>query len=756
MNLWFICEKDLTKSSRLQIGGKAWGLVQLGLQGLRTPLFSVISIEGVKQRIWHKDFPTKNLIVQWCNEIFEKSPNTGLAIRSSAYEEDKKDYSFAGKFLTKVIHSVDELIPTLDEVSEHYEEVLRTENRKPFVGLHGLAIIIQEYIFGQMSGVCFSVEPVNANLELAYCEVVLGKNELLVDGETSPTRVYFCPYSSELVNICEGANGPSSLPQGLIETLANALVKMEWVYRTAVDMEWTWDGEKIWFLQSRPVTVVSPSQGLYPKECSTCWFFDQRFIEPITPITRTALVPLILHKAIKDGLSMRSKTIDFEPFYFGGQIYIPHRIYRELLGGCPKWWLSSDLKLLFPEQCACSPQKGKGLGLNFWIDAFCSLVKYWRDTIFVLSRWKKWKSNLAQIFNQWKDIEIHLLTAEQWLDKWQQWQNLSEEFLQIHRWAILWSNYVFRLGGKYIIRGKECQYPSITSKANNVLNAYLSTHDAGLLEQLYTDFSHRTESLDFISPRWEEWLTGEEENPFFREQIVEDGNNILPNDIKPADREGLLFRTVLQFVHLREEQRFEWEKILYAQKKLLKEIGKRFFEKGILNEFNLIWFMTWKELVEVLIDNKQINISKIMARRHQWCVEHTFVKPLFLSNIDKKPISSEIAVEKTWFGWGVSNGRVKGVAYVTSNPTSIPFEIQKPRILVTPCLNPGQTWCLNYWDGVLLEEGSELSHPAIIAREMNIPMIAHLPNITQFLKTGDYIYMDATSGKVTCISSPLE
>ncbi len=756
MDYWFVHKKDLEKCSRLQIGGKAWGLVRLELQGLRVPPFSVISTEGVKRKIWHEDLSLQSLIVQWCNEIFATSSNTGLAIRSSAYEEDQKDYSFAGKFLTKGIHSIDELIPVLDEVAEHYEQVLRTENSKNLVGLHGLAIILQEYIQGQMSGVCFSVEPMNANPELAYCEVVLGKNESLVDGEISPTRVYFCPYSAELVNVREGADGPNFLPPGLIETLADSLVKMEWVYRTAVDMEWTWDGEKIWFLQSRPVTVVSPSQELYPKECSTCWFFDQRFIEPITPITRTSLIPLILRKSIKDGLNMRGKELDFEPFYFGGQIYIPHRIYRDLLGGCPKWWLSSDLKLLFPEQCACPPQKKKGLGLNFWVDAFRSLARHWQDAVFVLSRWKRWKLKLARVFNQWKDTNVHLLTTEQWLNQWKQWQELSEEFLQIHRWAILWSNYVFRLGGKYIVRGKEKWNLSITSKANNILNAYLSTHDPELLKQLYADYPHRTESLDFMSPRWEEWLTGEEPNILFEEQIVENANNLSINDVKSKRKGGFIFRTVLQFVHLREEQRFEWEKILYAQKILLKKLGMGFLEKGILNEFNLIWFMTWEELMEALTDNKQVNLSKIMARRHQWCVEHTFVKPLFLSSIDIKPISLEAVGQNTWQGWGVSNGRVKGVAYVTNNPTAIPFAMQRPRILVTPCLNPGQTWCLNYWDGVLLEQGSELSHPAIIAREMNIPMIAHLPNITQILKTGDYIYMDATYGKVSCIPSPSE
>ena len=754
MNYWIVDDdKELVRYSRLEIGGKGLGLVRLKRQSLTVPSFGIIVREGVKHRLWYANHELRSSIMEWCKRTLNKSSSKKLVVRSSAYEEDQRYSSFAGKFLTEVITNIDELIPTLDKVAEHYDMVIEGERAKISARPHGLAIILQEYISGDISGVCFSAEPMNANPHKAYCEIVVGNNKLLVDGETQPTRICFCPSTAELLEIQKGADGPEHLSDSLLTALSDGLMKMEWDYRTALDMEWTWDGKRIGFLQVRPITAIKPSQDLYPKECATCWFFDQRFVEPITPITRTTLVPLILQKAINEGLDMRGQSVTVEPYYFGGQVYLPHRVYFNLLEGCPKWWLSSDLKLLFSNNCSCPPRKMRLFGIHFWMDAFRSLLKHGRDAIFVLYRWKQWKKQLMEKLHQRDKIELTALTVGEWVNQWEQWQKQSEEFLEIHRWAILWSSYVYRLGGKYIVRGKEKQYPSITTRANHLLITYLHTHDSKIRNLLFTEYSHRTESLDFMSPRWGEWLSGEEHNEVFETRLIEDKKNI-PTKAFPAEERGnILYRMFSQFVHLREEQRFVWEKILYEQKKLLKEAGRRLVEKGILNDPGEIWFMTWQELSESLKEGKQVNLTNILARRHQWCVEQAFTKPSFI-NFETNPL---IDIQgDTWLGWGVSGGRVKGTAYVTNNPTLLQTDIQRPRILVTPCLNPGQTWSLQYWDGVLLERGSELSHPAIVAREMDIPMITNLPEITRKVHTGDILYIDATYGKVTRSQKPYE
>ncbi|HPP59787.1 MAG TPA: PEP/pyruvate-binding domain-containing protein [Candidatus Hydrogenedens sp.] len=749
MRFWLINNEELVNTSRIEIGGKGYGLVQMRRQGLRVPLFGIINTEGVKRRIWHTHPELQQTLLSWCDEVLQKSSNMKLAVRSSACEEDQEHRSFAGKFLTEFISNADELIPTLDKLCAHYEMVIETEHN--YVGPRGLAIILQEFISGKISGVCFSAEPINAHPEKAYCEMVVGENKMLVDGETQPTRILFHPSTAELIELQEGIHGPKHIPDQLLAELSTGLIKMEWNYRTAVDIEWTWNDENIWFLQVRPITAIHPSQELYPTKCATCWFFDQRFIEPITPITKTTLIPLILRKAIEEALSMRKKIEPVEPYYFGGQVYIPHQVYFDLLEGCPKWWLASDLKLLFPDDCGCPPRQMKLLGIRFWLDAVRSLLEHWQDAIFVLHRWEQWKKQLSEKLNLWREEDLPEQTSEAWLSHWEQWQKLSEEFLEIHRWAILWSSYVYRLGGKYIVHRKEKHYPSITTHANYMLTSYLSTRDVKLLNTIRSEYSHRTESLDFMSPRWGEWLSGEEQNQFFETQLLEEKYDqpIIRNTMQK--KVGWLYRIISRFIHLREEQRFEWEKILYIQKKLLKEAGRKLAEKGILNNQNQIWWITWQELINALIEGKQINFTDISTRKHQWCVEHTFPKPSF---INYHPVPHIDRETDTWYGWGISGGRVKGTAYVTNSPTSLPTDIPHPRILITTCLNPGQTWCLQYWDGVLLERGSELSHPAIIAREMNIPMIANLPEITHKLNTGDVIYLDATNGKVTRIPTP--
>ncbi len=746
MAFWLVDEdNELLKCSRGRIGGKGLGLVRLKKCGLNVPSFGIIDTDGVRRRMWNSDVDFQNSILKWCKEILTKHPNGKLAVRSSACEEDQRHFSFAGKFLTEVVSNLDEVIPTLDKIAEHYEKTIRELEKKTFVG-GGMAIIIQEFISGEISGVCFSAEPLNAQLQQAYCEVVIGENKTLVDGVIQPTRVYFHLVTAECIEIETGSDGPKNLPENLLSELSAGLMKMEWEYYSAVDIEWTWDGEKVCFLQVRPITVLKPSQELYPQECATCWFFDQRFIRPITPITRTTLIPLILQKAISDALDMRGKKIGIEPYYFGGQVYIPHRIYFDLLEGCPDWWLSSDLKLLFDGSCECPPRKSKLLGIAFWVDAFHSLLKNWRDAIFVLTRWKRWKEQLEKKLQQWNEGILSTLSAEELIRRWEQYQNLTSEFLEIHRWAILWSSYVYRLGGKYIVRGKERLFPSITTKANHILTTYLSTHNNEFKTILQTDYAHRTETLDFISPRWGEWLTGEAENEFFDVQIVEEKQTPPPKITENQKGAGFIYEFFAKFIQLREEQRFEWEKVLYEQKKILREIGRRLKENGLIVEEYYLWFLTWEELVKALRENIPTNKNELHIRIHQWCLEHTFPKPTFISR--KIVHYEETKGGDTWFGWGIAGERVKGIAYVTDNPTSIPTNIQRPRILVTQSLNPGQTWCLQYWDGVLLERGSELSHPAIIAREMNIPMIANLPKITRKIQTGDLIYMDASSGKV--------
>ncbi|MNP63254.1 Pyruvate kinase [compost metagenome] len=49
---------------------------------------------------------------------------------------------------------------------------------------------------------------------------------------------------------------------------------------------------------------------------------------------------------------------------------------------------------------------------------------------------------------------------------------------------------------------------------------------------------------------------------------------------------------------------------------------------------------------------------------------------------------------------------------------------------------------------MLIERGSTLSHSAVVAREMGIPAIVGVPNITRLIRDGEYVRIDGGAGTV--------
>ena len=56
--------------------------------------------------------------------------------------------------------------------------------------------------------------------------------------------------------------------------------------------------------------------------------------------------------------------------------------------------------------------------------------------------------------------------------------------------------------------------------------------------------------------------------------------------------------------------------------------------------------------------------------------------------------------------------------------------------------------------GLLVEHGSLLSHSAIVAREMSIPAIVSISGVTAWVRTGEWLEMDGSTGVVRKIARP--
>ena len=50
---------------------------------------------------------------------------------------------------------------------------------------------------------------------------------------------------------------------------------------------------------------------------------------------------------------------------------------------------------------------------------------------------------------------------------------------------------------------------------------------------------------------------------------------------------------------------------------------------------------------------------------------------------------------------------------------------------------------------VVVETGSNVSHAAIVERELGIPAVASVKNVTQLVRNGDTVTVDGNTGTVT-------
>src|SRR5690606_42004037 len=102
-------------------------------------------------------------------------------------------------------------------------------------------------------------------------------------------------------------------------------------------------------------------------------------------------------------------------------------------------------------------------------------------------------------------------------------------------------------------------------------------------------------------------------------------------------------------------------------------------------------------------------------------------------------------------GIGCCPGRVKARVRIILDPEGA--ESLDGDILVTRSTDPGWTTLFPAASGILVERGSLLSHSAIVSREMGKPCIVGITGLLKVLKTGDWIEMDGSTGRVKRIEA---
>ena len=176
-------------------------------------------------------------------------------------------------------------------------------------------------------------------------------------------------------------------------------------------------------------------------------------------------------------------------------------------------------------------------------------------------------------------------------------------------------------------------------------------------------------------------------------------------------------------------------------------IGKLLVKQGKLSYYRDIFYLYYDELYK-----SNLNYKELVRQRKLEFAEYekipTYSRLVFSGKIINKQKIGHInkLSDAELFGVGTSEGVVEGEVIVINNP-DITIDVTD-KIIVTKMTDPGWVFLIRNCKGIIAEQGSLLSHTAIISRELKKPAIVNAKNVLIALRTGDRVRIDGLTGKI--------
>ena len=231
----------------LPVGGKARALGALSRAGYSVPAWCVIlpdSSEGKGQ-----------FLEEQLRPFLDRNPGP-LAVRSSARDEDGCSHSFAGQLESYLNVEREDLLERIRAVwrSGFSDRVLLYRQQA------GLslpppvpAVIIQQMISAESSGVAFSSDPVSGRRGVAVVAAVRGLGDALVSGEAEGDSFHVDRDGRIIRRVIAGATSLTDFQVIEVAELARSAAAH---FGCPQDIEWARAGEVLYLLQSRPITSL--------------------------------------------------------------------------------------------------------------------------------------------------------------------------------------------------------------------------------------------------------------------------------------------------------------------------------------------------------------------------------------------------------------------------------------------------------------------------------------------------------------------
>ncbi len=214
-------------------------------------------------------------------DAYKKLKARFVAVRSSATAEDSEVASWAGELETYLNTTAKTLLQNVKQcwsslftpraIFYRYEKNLVDQKVS-------VAVVVQEMVEAEISGICFTVHPVTRDKRQLIIEAGWGLGEAIVSGSVTPDSyiidktnmsildINISEQTKQLVRCLKKGVKWIPIPRSRQETqvlggekiieLARICVRIEKHYRRPQDTEWVYKKDKFYITQSRPITTL--------------------------------------------------------------------------------------------------------------------------------------------------------------------------------------------------------------------------------------------------------------------------------------------------------------------------------------------------------------------------------------------------------------------------------------------------------------------------------------------------------------------
>ena len=740
-------------------------------------------------------------------EISETASSDKLyAVRSSGTKEDLDEFSFAGQYQTFLNTSYDNIEEKVIECYKSmFSEIILSYLINRTIDLSDLkmSVVVQEMVDSDLSGICFTIDPVSGNDKTMLIEVSEGLGENIVSGKTVPEQYHFNWYDGKEVDRKEGNKFVSSEK---VKEYADVFANIQQEFGYPCDIEFAIKNGELFILQSRRITKINyagindvwttadfKDGGVSATVCTPymwslyeyIWEYSLRKFIVDSRILKDEELPKKLGEMYYGrcywNLSAVKKTMEqivgYKEREFDSEYGISGNYEGDgkVTGATPKV-LFHMIPIIVKQKSLLDDRKKNSerykqelldlyydykdkLDNNKIEDITKSFTKITKETYLRSETTYFWQIFINTIHQSlYKDSLLKYVSESEYLSLLANIDNISHLLPFYDMWDIT---------RKIRNNEEDVDFWKDNSASDIAKNIDQDNHQMPLVKKLISDYGyHSDKELDITYPCYYEEpevlismvkdmaLLDDSFSPL---EDKERGNKVHEKIMKELERKvssseykkiSDKIANMRKMLWWREEFRDVSTRFYYMLRMYTMEYAKKLEKDGVLNTWEDVWFLKVGNLWD-FIDGK-----KTKEDLNDLIVRNKFYYNAYRNYISDNEIGHDFQILKgsesknTIKGLGANNGKITAVARVIEDFTKID-RLQQGDILVTRFTDTGWTPKFAILSGIVTEYGGILCHAAIVSREYGIPAIVCCKDAMSKIRDGQIITIDGSIGTVT-------